>query len=228
MRKFFWITIIAVALVALAFISPWRQIRFDFAGLFGLQQQEKTSGLVVSSFAGKINVYIDGKLEGNATSDTPLVLPKVTPGDRLLKLERETTVPLAYMTYSKLVAFLPGSEAQISYELGPSPEFSGGHLIYVGGIPTSDKANLRLNVKANTSDVEVFIDNGSIGKLPINSYQLPVKSQYKLELRKNGYETQSFTILPEVQADRDKLGGLDLMVEVDLFLQPIKLNLEVN
>src|SRR5690606_23357916 len=107
MRKFFWITIVAVALVALAFISPWRQIRIDLAGLFGLEQQEKTSGLVVSSYAGKLNVYIDSKLEGIASAETPLILPSLTPGDRLIKIERQSEVADAFVTYNKLLTLLP-------------------------------------------------------------------------------------------------------------------------
>lgn len=226
MRKFFWITIFIVALVLLAFFSPWRQIRIDLAGLFGIEQQESTAGLVVSSYAGKINVFIDGQAAGAATAETPLVLPNITPGDRLIKLERESQIPDAFISYSKLLTLLPGSEGQISYELGPSIEFSGGHLIYAAGVQTNNRESLRLNVKSNVQDAEVFINDTSIGNAPINAYQLPIGSQYKLELRKAGYESQAFTILPDSQEDRNKLGGFDLNVEVDLFLQPIRIQID--
>lgn len=226
MRKFFWITIFFAALILLAFFSPWRQIRIDLAGLFGLEQQESTAGLVISSYAGRLNVFIDGLSVGVATAETPLVLPSIPPGDRLIRLERESEVTDAFTTYSKLLTLLPGSEGQISYELGPSTEFSGGHLIYVAGVQTNNRESLRLNVKSNVAEAQVFVNDTSIGETPLNAYQLPIGSQYKLELRKAGYESQAFTILPDSQEDRDKLGGFDLNVEVDLFLQPIRIQLD--
>lgn len=226
MRRFFWITIIVVALVVLAFFSPWRKINIDLATLFGIEQAEKSSGLSVSSFAGEIEVYVDGKLEGIASPAVPLILPKVAEGERLIKLTRKSEVPQAYYSYSKLLPLVEGTEVQIAYELGPTQEFSGGHVIRAAGTRTSDTKNVRLSVSTNVSDVEIYLDDSYIGLSPLSSYTLSTGSQHRLELRRPGYDTQVFTILPEAQEDRDRLAGYVLDVTVDMFLQPIDIQFE--
>ena len=226
MRRFFWITIIVVALVVLAFFSPWRQINIDLAGLFGLEQAEKSSGLAVSSFAGEMEVYVDGKLEGTATPSVSLFLPKVTPGERLIKLVRKSEISQAFYSYSKLLPLVEGSEVQIAYELGPTQDFSGGHVIRAAGSRNNDTSNVRLSVSTAVTDVEVYLDDAYIGLTPIVNHNLSVSNQHKLELRKSGYDVQTFTILPDEQSERDRLAGYILDVTVDMFLRPIDIQFE--
>jgi hypothetical protein len=224
MRKFFWVTIILFGLLALAAWSPWRNINIDVASLFGLSTPEQVSGLQVVSLAGNLEVSIDGNLEGTATETSPLILPKVTPGDRIIKLQRKSDLANAYITYSKLVKFTPGTDVILAYEIGPAAQFSGGHLIVASGIG-NQADNVKLTLTSNVAGASVEINSVAVGSTPLLNFDVSTLSQQSIKITKAGYETQEFLLFPESQAERDKLRGLNLDVQVDLFLQPIQIDI---
>jgi hypothetical protein len=205
MRKFFWVTIILF-------------------GLLALSTPEQVSGLQVVSLAGNLEVSIDGNLEGTATETSPLILPKVTPGDRIIKLQRKSDLANAYITYSKLVKFTPGTDVILAYEIGPAAQFSGGHLIVASGIG-NQADNVKLTLTSNVAGASVEINSVAVGSTPLLNFDVSTLSQQSIKITKAGYETQEFLLFPESQAERDKLRGLNLDVQVDLFLQPIQIDI---
>jgi hypothetical protein len=206
--------------IACAVWSPWNYINFYPLQLLGVEPLPEIGGLVVNSLAGEISVSVDGTPVGKAIENNPLSLPDIEPGERLVTLERNSEIPGAYWEYSQLIKFESGVDAVLSYELGPTEAFSAGHLIYAVRDPNRS-ANTFLNLTASPDGATVEIDGASIGTVPIIAYSLKLDNQVTVRVSKEGYETQEFKLFPEAQADRLKLQGFDLNVDVNLFLQPI-------
>lgn len=225
MRKFFWITILIFGLLLLAIWSPWRQLDFNLAQLFGLEVAEETSGLQVVSLAGTLEVYLDSKLEGTATPESPFILPKVTPGDHLVTLKRKSDTAGAFADLHKLLRFTTGTDVVLAYELGPTLEFSAGHIITASGSKSSTDS-VTLNLNTNAIGAEAYLGETKIGLTPLQDVSVSTLTQQRLKIIKQGYEVQEFLLFPEEQSERDKLRGLTLEVEVNLFLQPIEVDIQ--
>lgn len=206
--------------IACAVWSPWNYISFYPLQLLGVEPLPEIGGLVVNSLAGTIAVSVDGTPVGKAVENNPLLLPDIEPGERLVTLVRESNIPNAYWEYSKLIKFESGVDAVLSYELGPTEAFSAGHLIYAVRDPNR-AANTFLNLTALPGDATVEINGISIGTTPVIAYTLKLDNQVTVKVSKDGYEAQEFKLFPEEQADRMRLQGFDLNVDVNLFLQPI-------
>ncbi len=223
MRKLITLLFIIPVCLLLAIWSPWLNWNISIAGLFGAKSPDKISSLTVYSQGGDIEILIDGQSQGTVNKATsPFIVDKVTPGERLVAIKRTSTESSDYYTFSKLVNFIAGTDVRLSYRLGPSEEFSTGHIIY-----SVDKEDLsrdsKLNIILNVEDASVLIDNlpavsVTDGKLVEN---LNLDSQHQVSISKEGYDTVEFTILPETQEDRDKLKNYDITIESHLMLTPL-------
>lgn len=226
MRKFFWLIIFVLLAFLLALWSPWNHWNFNISQLFGVTPPDQVGGLLVSTLAGEVEIYLDGSDQsaGSATVDnSPFSIPGIRPGDHQVKIIRKTEIAGAYWEFNKLIHFIPGVDVIIAFELGPTAEFSEGHVIYasprVDSIPGAS-----LNVTTSVEGVDITIDGTSVGQSPLKEYKLSVSDQHKILLQKEGYEAQEFLLLPDKQEDRDKLKGFNLNVDATLFLQPLLVN----
>lgn len=202
--------------------SPWNKWDFTFWELIGIQTEEKYSTLKVKSLSGEIDIYIDDKYEGTVIDDeTYAEINTVEKGSHVVRLKRKSDSN-NYYEFIKEITFEPGVEVVMAYDLGPSEIFSEGHVLYT---TKSYKANNNpiLNIISFPDSVNTFIDGEQIGTTVINGLELDINMQHKIRFEKEGYDSLEFLILPESQENRDKLKGLIINLEVNLFYQPINI-----
>lgn len=204
--------------------SPWTSLNISLSQLFGLEPPPQVGGLQVTALAGEVEVFVDGISQGKTKAGTTsLEIPNVSPGEHQVRLRRVSSVDGAYWEYNKLIKFESGIDVVLAYELGPSQEFSEGHLIFA--TKTADRIEgVNLNLDASANDADVLIDNVLVGHTPIISQVISTDRQHSLTIRKAGYESQEFKLLPDSLEDREKVRGYNLNVHVDLFLEPIVVN----
>ncbi|MBL8014947.1 MAG: PEGA domain-containing protein [Candidatus Doudnabacteria bacterium] len=221
MAKSFRILILLLIAVVCAVWSPWNYWNFSITRLFGIEPPPEIGGLQVTSLAGEVEVFVDGISQGKAVAEqAPLIIPAVEPGERQITLKRASTVIGAYWEFNRLVKFESGVDVIISYELGPSQDFSEGHVIFA--TKSADKfEGVKLNLDSPVAGAAVFLDDVEIGQTPLRAKSISIDKQHTIKVVAEGYETQEFKLLPEDQTNRDKISGFDLNVTVDLFLQPI-------
>ena len=224
MRKSYIIILLILVAFLCALWSPWNRWNIALPQLFGIAPQAQIGGLQVTSLAGELEVFVDGNSVGSVNPETsPLVVPAIEQGERQIKLVRDTTLAGAYADFNRLIKFESGIDVVISYELGPTDEFSEGHVIYATK-KLDNSADVLLSLQANVTGADVVIDDISAGQTPIAGFKLSLDKQHKVSISKNGFDVQEFTLLPQEQNDRDKLQGYNLNVDVNLFLQPLPVN----
>lgn len=210
-------------LLLLGFWSPWNDWDINFLQLIGIDTQPKLATLKVKSLAGNIDIFIDEQNMGSVTADDEFAeITTISKGEHLIQLKRLTEKEGIYYELSRKLNFEPGVEVVIAYDLGPSEEFSEGHILYTAPNFNKDSAP-DLNIISEPDDVAVFLDDSQIGTTPLKELELDISKQHKVRFEKQGYDTLEFILLPESQEARDKLKGLSLQLEVNLFLQPMKL-----
>ncbi len=223
MKKPILITILILVSILVALWSPWLKWKFDLIEIFGVEKAPLISGLQVYSLSGEIEVFVDGESKGSVTTEeSPLIVDNIEPGEKLVRIQRETEVPSAYTSFNQLVDFEENTDIVISINLGPTEDFSEWHIIYPD---KKDNANEQsnLNISVNTEDTEVSLDgvNLSFDDNHNATYPITLDKQFNLKIFKAGYEEQEITLLPETQGDRDKLKDYDINVDVHLMLQPL-------
>lgn len=221
MAKPFRIIVIILIAFLCALWSPWTSWNISFSRLLGIEPPPQIGGLQVTSLAGEIEIFVDGISQGKVTPESsPLTIPAIEPGERQIRLQRTAQVDEAYWEFNKLIKFESGVDVVVSYELGPSEEFSEGHVIYA--TKTTDKVDgVRLNLTSGVEGATVKIDDAEVGQTPLVAQVISKDKQHTLLISRTGYESQEFKLLPESQEDRDKISGYNLNVLVDLFLHPI-------
>lgn len=221
MQKLTRLVIFLVLAVLLALWSPWADFDISVFDFIRPDPNSRSATMQVSSLAGEIEVYIDDNLEPVTTvtpDNSPSVLPGIAPGQHQVRLVRSSEG--SYWEYNRIIEFAAGVDVILAYELGPTKEFSGGHLIYAS--PNESATNkAKLFVDSNVPETNVTLNGAQISTTPIDGYELGLDAQQRLGVFKPGYESQEFLLFPEEQSDRDKLAGFDLYVEVQLFLQPL-------
>ena len=213
-----------VLIIACALWSPWQYLHFNPLSIFGINPPAKLARLEVSSLAGEIEITIDGEKKGSVGPEgSPFLIEDVNPGQRLVKLVRKSSNTHSYITFEKLLNFASDIDTVIAYELGPTVEFSQGHVItaYKSYIhPTTTD----LNITTMPPNTEAFLDGQDIGATPLTNISLDLKSVHTLKLTKTGYETVQINILPNTPDGRAKLLGYEINVNTDLFLIPIRVD----
>lgn len=216
------VVLVLVVSLLLAIWSPWNNLNISLTQLFGIEPAPESSGLQVTSLAGELTVLIDNLEVGTVTPETsPLIVPGIEPGERLVQMSRNSSVSGAFTDFSKLIEFVSGTDVVIAYELGPSDDFSEGHIITVESNNDSSGTTF-LNLDANETQSRVLVDGVSIGVTPITLYPISITEQHVVTVQADGYDTQEFRLLPSTQSERDKVSGLTINVDVQLFLQPLE------
>jgi hypothetical protein len=225
-KRVITIILIVVFLVILGFWSPWNKMNLSFLNIFGIESTNRYATLKVKSLQGEISIYLDNELKGAATDNSDFAeINPVEPGEHTITLKKETNGN--YYQFERKVNFESQLDVVVAYDLGPSQIFSEGHLLYSrkNFLNTVDP---RLTIYSTPENVSVFLDDVEIGSTVIKDLELDNTKQHKLKFVKKGYDTMEITLLPESQSDRDKLKNYDLILEVNLFTQPIKVNNQNN
>ncbi len=217
------IVLLLIVLVLIGIWSPWNSWDFSFLSLIGIDKDSTYSTLKVKSLSGSIDIYVDEKLEGNVVDDESFAeINTIKEGMHLIKLQRKSEAGNVYFELNKEINFISGVEVVMAYDLGPSEAFTEGHILYASKNFKKNE-NPILNVISAPIEVNVFIDDEQIGTTPLNELELDISRQHKIRFEKDGYDSLEFMILPEDQESRDKLKDLTINLEVNLFLQPVKI-----
>lgn len=221
--KVFKFTILAIALTLLAIWSPWSSWNISFLETLGLAQQDKYSGLQIYSTNGELEVLVDSEVVGNVTVEgSPLEIFEIEPGDHLVTLHRisEGVDSGYYYEFSRMINFIEGINTVIAYEIGPSDYFSGGYVIYA--TPSIDDNSTYLNVRTQSGESKVYLNDLEIGSTPVTNRQLDTSTTYKVKITQEAAEGIEFNLFPDTQDERDAFKGYDLNVEAHLFRLPIE------
>lgn len=220
MSKFSKLIILLLVGFLCALWSPWNSWNLSLPVLLGMEPAPEIGGLQVTSLAGDLEIFIDGFPMGSVASGESVTITPVDPGERQIRIKRTSSVDNAYWEFNRLIKFESGIDVVVAYELGPTEEFSEGHVIYATKSP--EKINgIKLNLDSTVDGAKVLLDGNEIGTTPLVSQVLSLDSQHTLKISKDGYEDQEFKLLPEAQEERDKVAGFNLNVIVGLFLQPL-------
>jgi len=215
------IILIVIFLLILGAWAPWNNWNLNIFNLFGIESSEKYATLKVKSLQGIVSIYLDDELKGSATDNSDFAeINPITPGEHTVTLKKESNGN--YFQFSRKVNFESGMDVVISYDLGPTQNFSEGHILYTRKNYLNSN-NPRLSIFSSPEDVSVYLDENLIGTTVVKDLELDKSIQHKIRFEKKGYDTMEITVLPENQADRDKLKDFDLILEINLFLQPIKI-----
>ncbi|HLD03706.1 MAG TPA: PEGA domain-containing protein [Candidatus Dojkabacteria bacterium] len=212
------IILIAIGLIVLAFWSPWSNLNFSLLNIFGISSVEKFATLKVKSLAGEIEVLIDGEYQDSVKSESDfLELTQINPGEHLIVLQRKG---MDYQVTRK-INFEHGVDVVIAYEIGPTQEFSEGHILYTRKSFASE-ANTLIEIFSTPEHIKVFLDGVLIGETPLKDLDLDISGKHKLRFEKTGYDSMEIEVLPETQEERNKLKNLLINLEVSLFTRPVR------
>ncbi len=224
MKKIGTILFFLVACILLALWSPWIGWNLDFSRLVGVEKPESIASLQVFSLSGEVEILIDGVSSGNASvENSPFVVDRVNPGERLLTLRKKSDTKNAYWSFSKLLNFIEGTSVAVTFNLGPEELFSEGHIVYA--VDKKDKdADSVININVNAENAVVLLDNISAQQITSQKFteKLNFDSQHKISISKKGFENLEFTILPDSQEDRNKLKDFDINIDAYLLTQPVE------
>jgi hypothetical protein len=225
-KKVITILLIVVFFVVLGFWSPWNKMNLSFLNIFGIETANKYATLKVKSLHGEVSIYIDDEFKGVATDNSDFAeINPIEPGEHTITLKKETNGN--YYQFERKVNFEPSLDVVVAYDLGPLQIFSEGHLLYTRK-NYLNSVNPRVTIYSSVESVTVYLDEKEIGNTVLKDVELDNSKQHKLKFTKEGYDSMEITLLPESQSDRDKLKNYDLILEVTLFTQPIKVNKQNN
>lgn len=218
MKTVIKLLLIIILLSALAVWSPWTKFDLSITNLLGYTPPEQFSGLKVTAISGEMEVYLDNELVGLVNSSEPfLELFQIPPGTKTITLVRPSDPPGFYHEVSALVDFEPGVNVAIGYEIGPSEEFSEGHIL--SGRSKLIEAPVKLEINTMPENALVYVNDILIDSKIIT--ELDLGMQHRIRVEADGYDDLEFLILPDSQEDRDRLANYDLFLDVNLMLIPV-------
>lgn len=210
-----------LALTLLAFWSPWQNWDFQWINLFGIESRQDYSSLNIKSFEGDLEVYIDNELQGTVGEDDGfLEISPLKEGEHTVRLQRPQSESDFFNVFERRLNFENNADVVIGYDLGPTSEFSEGHILSARKSFTVGKDPV-LDIVSPLEGVNVKLDGSDIGKTPLRSIPISINSKHTLSFAKDGYDTLEIEIFPDSQEDRNKLKDLVLNLEVNLFLKPV-------
>lgn len=157
MKKLLFIFLIASLLILLFVPSVWNW----FAG-FWPGANEGTSQLLVKSIAGDYTVYVDNKKVGEVTNDDSKLFPKLSAGEKTIKLVRNSKTSDLYFTLEKKLNFLSASQVEITWSAGPTLESSEGVIKSFDQISRNNGAEL--NIVTYPTSATVTMNDSPIEK----------------------------------------------------------------
>ncbi len=228
MKKVLVIVFIGVILIGLAVWSPWNRLDFSWKRILGLEKPSGFAGLTLYSLGGNMEVKIDGESKGEVNlANSPVEIGEIIPGEHDLELTRKGSEEQGYTRYFKRLNFVDSINSIISYELGPTEDYSSGYAFYAVSKNNFD-GQASLSVNSKPENAKISLDGVPIGNAPLSDIKIALNQTHKLKLEADGYEPLEFELLPTEQADRDKLQDYSLAVEVRLFKIPIDIVEEIS
>lgn len=226
MKKFGCILLVFIALFALAWFKPWNTLGLTPTKIIGLEAIQQQAALTVFSLKDSIDIYIDNELkESIDTSGGSAEIVDIKPGMHRITLRKSSETTGEFYEFSQTLNFVKGVSNVVAYELGPTQEFSQGHVFYTEKLNEQlEKGTTYISFLSNMDEIEVYLNNQKVGETPIEDHEITLDKQYDVTLKKEGYEELSFKILPEGESERTKLEGLHLYIKADLFLKPIDID----
>jgi hypothetical protein len=219
------IVLVIFVLFCVALWSPWLQWRFDFFQSIGIKNANNSASLTINSLAGELEVYVDNQLANSQVvtpENSPFTLTnQIAAGEHHVRVVRKSKVAGAFWEYNQILKFVAGYDVNVAWELGPSADFSAGHVIYIVNQTGADKSRVKLELKCNVAEAEISLDGVRIATCPLQSFDLALDKSHEIEVKAAGYESQTFSLLPEDANYRATLAGKTLAVEVYLFRQPL-------
>lgn len=156
-----------------------------------------SSALVVNVNDGAAQVYLNGKLQGT----TPLRKEGVSYKSALAKITG------AANSWEGALTFTPSTETTVNLEIGVSPLFSGGDVVWL----SRQSGEPVLNVISDPSGALVNLDGTDVGTTPLN---LKISSgAHTIKITKDNYQGRSLNIMTR--------SGYALNVNSHLFLLPL-------
>lgn len=222
MRRLLKLTVIILGLMLLAVWSPWQNWNYHWTNLFGIESREQFSGLKLKSFAGDLELFLDGESVGVVgDQESFLEIFPVNPGEHTIKIARPEGNGF-YTAFERTLNFEKEVDVVIGYDLGPSLLFSEGHVLTAKKSYTKGQ-NPTLDIISIVEDVDVKIDGVDVGKTPLRSIPMSIESTHVLNFSKRGFDPLEIEIFPTDQSERDKLRDIVLTLEVNLFAKPVEL-----
>jgi len=222
MRRFVIYIIIILLCILLAFWSPWLYFKINILDLFGVTKPTSQSGLDVFSLSGEVEVFLDNQTQGKITVErSPLIVSKVVPGDHLVTIKRIGGTN-SYWTFSRIINFVGGADVVVSYELGPTKEFSEGQVIYPI-VKTDPNQSSQVVLTTNANNAQIVIDKSIPSSVVGTSFiqSISLSGQHVIKVSAKGFESLQFTVLPSTQDERDKLKQFNINIDSQLMYQPI-------
>lgn len=215
-------------LITIAWFKPWDFLDISWRNLVGLETIKVYSGVSVFSLKDQIEVYVDNEFKDNVDASGGLLeISQIEPGIHRVTIKKKVDGNVRYYEFSKSLNFVQGVSNVIAYELGPSKEFSQGHVFYTEKkIEPVEQGKTLISFLSSIPEIEVYLDDKLIGQTPLKDFEISLAEQQIVKLRKDGYEELSFKILPESLEDRKKLESLHLYIEAELFLKPLEISKE--
>jgi len=225
LRKIIITVLGIVVIAALAVWSPWNKWNMSWLNLLGIESKEVFSGLQVTSLDGEMNVYVDEELvESVNPENSPLEITPIESGEHTVRLERVNSSG-QYIDIIRKINFESAVNVVIGYEIGPTEDFSEGHIFFANKSFSANN-NSVLEIVSAVENIKVSLDGIYIGNTPLKEHSLDISTKHKLKFEKEGYDQMEIEILPDSQEDRDKLKNLLLTIEINLFTRPIQLMTE--
>lgn len=222
MKKLLIAVIGVVLLIALAVWSPWDHI--TSTQIRGAEESYQVGSLIFSSLAGEVDVYIDGQSQGSSKlGEDALKINAVKQGTHRVKLVRKSDSDEFYTPIEKDVVFQEGIGVVMAYEVGPTRESSMGYTLFATTIPEQQNSNQNADLTISTTidDVDVSVDDSSIGTTPVSEEKILITTNHTLKFEKDGYLPLEFELFPADEKQRAKFAGANVTVEVDLYKIPL-------
>lgn len=205
-----------------ALVAPWQYLEHSPLELLGIKHPEKFARLQVTALAGDVQIWVDDELKGSVGPEgSPLLIEDIAPGQRLVKLIRKSENEKHYIRFERLTNFSADIDTVIAYELGPTNDFSGGHVISAFK-NYADPNGTKLNITTVPGGAKVILNNKELGNAPLSGITLDTSVVNRLKLELLGYESIEMNLLSDDATQREKLKGYEINVEANLFLLPLR------
>jgi len=195
-----------IALIVLAFISPWQELSSIISNALGLSGANKAS-ISISSKVGEAIVFIDDKEVGK----TPFEDNNLKPGSHKFRLEKEDESSEFYKDFERTIYLEEGTQVVINWDLGPGDNFSSGEVYFFKEKLTQED-NSTVSILVDPESSKVYFDGAIQEGHPIIINHVK-EGYHKIIIQKEGY------IGEELEVKTKK--GYDLFVEIKLFPVPI-------
>lgn len=185
MRKKAIFYIIAILLVVLLSLPQfWTFVNQN------LNTSTQTSQLKFKSLFGKYTISLDGKSLGFVDDKQTQSFSQISPGERNVKISRNSSASGFYFDFEKKINFYPGTEVTIEWEAGPTLESSNGIIRYFN--ESSNQNGTEVQIFSFPPDALVEIDSKLVESKKIN---ITDTSSHKVLVKSSGeYENKEFDI----------------------------------